>query len=88
MKIRNLAISGVLTKEITDRVCQIVGDCNEDGEGFCTEPEHKWFFDRGGENAFMNDWQDQEEQSNFKNCIQMTYSEFLNKYTKVIKFEL
>ncbi|MDQ1340777.1 MAG: hypothetical protein QG567_1935, partial [Campylobacterota bacterium] len=56
-------------------VCEIVGNSNN-----LTKPNGKWFFDDGYEKRFMYNWYNQENNPNFKNCTQMTYEEFIEKY--------
>ena len=75
-QIRNLAISGVDTLEKAKKVCEIVGvDLWFKG----LADDTTWFFD-SSRGYIMGHWDDQEEHDNFKNCTQMTYEEFLEKY--------
>ena len=81
-QIRNLAISGVDTLEKANKVCEIVGDTKVK-ECFFSE-EYKWFYDYGDDIDFMVWYHD--SHNNFKNCTQMTYKEFLEKYDKPTRF--
>lgn len=80
-QIRNLAISGVDTLEKANKVCEIVGDDVELNINI-----KKWLFDNDADLGFMAKWGSQENHPNFKNCTQMTYEEFLEKYDKPTRF--
>lgn len=71
--IRNLAISGVYTQEKYDKVlllCECVKNDGAFGKGT--------IFDDGSSADFMHSWSTNDPA--FKNCTQMTYDEFINKY--------
>jgi len=80
-QIRNLAISGVDSLGKVQKVCETTGSLMITSNDYNNINTKGWIIDTGLEFEFVMDFSSNaQERSNFKNCTQMTYEEFLEKY--------